>query len=201
MHRTAAGRNIQPATCPATCPLTQQRCANGPARSGRRPDRPHPTPSCGRCRRSVMTGRRIRREASFAPRATAARARLQHASIRSAVSAPCLICPVARGRGCGPWTVLPLLHAGADATRVTRESRACMTTPLFRVSHMHVNKKQPFRRGFEENFSVRDRSHALPAQKTAAASLPRRFRSALSCRRDAYARSFSGTKSRFSGPV
>jgi hypothetical protein len=62
-----------------------------------------------------------------------------------------------------------------DSQTLFCESDSRTPNPLFRVSRMHVNKKQPFRRGFDEKTPRRVQSDASMSQKTAATSLPRRF--------------------------
>jgi len=55
------------------------------------------------------------------------------------------------------------------------ESTAYTPNPLFLVSRSAVNKKQPFRRAFDEKTACAMQCDASMSQKTAAASLPRRF--------------------------
>jgi hypothetical protein len=78
------------------------------------------------------------------------------------------------------------------------ESDSRTPNPLFRVSRMHVNKKQPFRRGFDEKTARTVQSDASMSQKTAATSLPRRF---VQRARIAQTRRSIGTNGTFSGPV
>jgi hypothetical protein len=55
------------------------------------------------------------------------------------------------------------------------ESHACVPNSLFLVSCAAVNKKQPFRRKFDEKTACRPQCDALMSHKTAATSLPRRL--------------------------
>jgi hypothetical protein len=85
-----------------------------------------------------------------------------------------------------------------DSQRMFCESGSRTLNSLFRVSRMHVNKKQPFRRGFDEKTACAMKSDASMSQKTAATSLPRRCvqRVAMAQRRLSI-----GTNGTFSGPV
>ncbi len=55
-----------------------------------------------------------------------------------------------------------------------RESDARTPNPLFRVSPMAVNKKQPFRRKFDEKNAHTTQCDALMSHNAAATSLSRR---------------------------
>jgi hypothetical protein len=78
------------------------------------------------------------------------------------------------------------------------ESDSRTLNPLFRVSRTHVNKKQPFRRGFDEKNAYAMKSDASMSQKTAATSLPRRCVQHVAI---AQRRLSIGTNGTFSGPV
>jgi hypothetical protein len=78
------------------------------------------------------------------------------------------------------------------------ESHAHAPNPLFLVSCMAVNKKQPFRRMRDEKTSRRAQCDASMSHKTAATSLSRRLFQNI---RSAQTRLSIGTKRRFSGPT
>jgi hypothetical protein len=79
-----------------------------------------------------------------------------------------------------------------------RESNARTPNPLFLVSRMPVNKKQPFRRKFDEKNARKTQCDALMSHKTAATSLPRRFVQRVRIGQPRFAMGTNGT---FSGPV
>jgi hypothetical protein len=67
-----------------------------------------------------------------------------------------------------------LSRAHRLSQRMLHESDSRTPNPLFRVSPRHVNKKQPFRRGFDEKSACATKCDALMSQKAAATSLPQR---------------------------
>ena len=171
-------------------PIGAASSANEPARSGRRPDRPCPTrrtaPAVDAWRPTDVSG--VGRRSPLAPLPHAVRARRKRT--RRTIVARCLICPASPGRGCGPWTVLPLFHAGADR-RGCRANRAMHDNSAIPRLACHVNKKQPFRARARRNFRC-------TCSRRASRSKPprRRCRGGVGCDRG-YRRSSSG---RSAGP-
>jgi hypothetical protein len=103
-------------------------------------------------------------------------------------------------RLCFTWTGLRSMDRPSVACALHRfcESNACAPNPLFLVSPMAVNKKQPFRRKCDEKSSHTPQYDASMSHKTAATSLSRRF---VKRERIAQTRRSIGTNDRFSGPV
>ena len=103
-------------------------------------------------------------------------------------------------RLCFTWTGLRSMDRPSVDVRTAsiRESDARTPNPLFLVSPMAVNKKQPFRRKRDEKSSHTSKYDASMSHKTAATSLSRRF---VRCERIAQTRLSIGTNDRFSGPV
>jgi hypothetical protein len=78
------------------------------------------------------------------------------------------------------------------------ESDSRTPNPLFRVSPTHVNKKQPFRRGFDEKSACAMKCDAWMSHKAAATSLSRRY---VQRATNAQRRWSIGKNGTFSGPV
>ena len=130
----------------------------------------------------TATGPAILRGMSSATRANAAHARKRDeptrrtsapsssSHLRSRIRRRCSIDCASPGLVCGQWTVLPL----TCALQRFCESDAHTPNPLFLVSPIAVNKKQPFRRKCDEKNAHTPQCDASMSHKTAATSLSRR---------------------------
>jgi hypothetical protein len=104
-------------------------------------------------------------------------------------------------RRCFTWTRLRSMDRPsvvACHASTLSESDSHTPNPLFLVSPMRVNKKQPFRRTFDEKNAHMMQCDASMSQKTAATAMPRRF---VQRQRIAQPRLSIGTNGTFSGPV
>jgi hypothetical protein len=150
--------------------------------------RTRPAATIEPCRQASFIGPAIQRGSLWSTRAIAAFVRKRgervwrilpaalpsSSHLRSSTRRRCPIGCASPGRGCGQWTVLLLSRAHRLSQRMLHESDSRTPNPLFRVSPRHVNKKQPFRRGFDEKSACATKCDALMSQKAAATSLPQR---------------------------
>jgi hypothetical protein len=133
----------------------------------------------------------------------ARRTGLAHVTCCAAVfAAPAIPHPMSvLDRRCFTWTRLRSMDRPsvvACNALTLRESNARTPNPLFRVSPMAVNKKQPFRRKFDEKNARKAQCDASMSHKPAATSLSRRCVQRLRIGQPRFAMGTNGT---FSGPM
>ena len=104
-------------------------------------------------------------------------------------------------RLCFTWTRLRSMDRPSVVVRIASaryESNAYAPNPLFLVSPTAVNKKQPFRRKFDEKSAPDAQYDASMSHKTAATAMSRGLRRRM---RIAQPRLSMGTNGTFSGPM